>query len=140
MARVRNTRQRQLILEVLRSTRSHPTADWLYQQVRKKMPNVSLGTIYRNLHILEEQGLIQEIHHAGQQSRYDGNPAPHYHFTCVQCQQVLDVDLPTERRLERELKQRMPELEVLGHNIEFYGRCPRCVEERREKAAEGGEP
>lgn len=97
------------------------------------MPNVSLGTVYRNLNILKEQGVIQEIRYAGQQSRFDGNPSPHYHFTCVDCEQVLDVDLPRDTRLEQQLKQLRPDLEVIGHNIEFFGRCPRCARQREEE-------
>lgn len=129
MTRLRNTKQRQLILEVLRSTYSHPTVDWLYQKVRKEMPNISLGTVYRNLNLLKEQGIIQELRYAGQQSRYDGNPQPHYHLTCTHCQRVMDVDIPVQKQLDQQLKQALPEVDVLGHNLEFYGICPECAGE-----------
>jgi Fur family transcriptional regulator, peroxide stress response regulator len=127
MPRLRNTKQRQLILEVLRSTYSHPTVDWLYQQVREQMPNISLGTVYRNLNLLREQGVIQELRYAGQQNRYDGNPMPHYHLTCDSCHQVMDVDIPVQSQLEEKLRNAMPELDVSGHNLEFYGTCPECA-------------
>ncbi len=127
MPRLRNTKQRQLILEVLRSTYSHPTVDWLYQRVRAEMPNISLGTVYRNLNLLAEQGVIQELRYAGQQNRYDGNPDPHYHLTCTECQRVMDVDMPVQQQLEEQLEKAMPEVDVSGHNLEFFGTCPGCA-------------
>ena len=130
MPRLRNTKQRQMILEVLRSTYSHPTVDWLYQRVREEMPNISLGTVYRNLNLLKEQGVIQELRYAGQQSRYDGNSQPHYHLTCNYCQRVMDVDIPVQQQLENQLEKAMPEVEISGHNLEFYGACPQCAGKR----------
>lgn len=126
MPKPRNTKQRQLILDVLRGTTSHPTADWLYHQVRTKMPNVSLGTVYRNLGVLKEQELIQELRHTGSQSRYDGNPRPHYHFFCLQCDRIDDVPLDYSAGPEKAFQEQLPEYVVLGHNTEFYGLCPDC--------------
>ncbi|MGI6365095.1 MAG: Fur family transcriptional regulator [Bacillota bacterium] len=126
MARPRNTKQRQLILDLLRSTESHPTADWVYQRVRKHIPNISLGTVYRNLSFLKEQNIIQELRHTGSQSRYDGNPRPHYHFFCLSCDKIDDVPLDKWESFESMLRERMPEYEVLGHSIDFFGLCPEC--------------
>lgn len=130
MARPRNTKQRQLILEVLRSTKSHPSADWVYQQVRRCIPNISLGTVYRNLGFLKEQKLIQELRHTGSQSRYDGNPQPHYHFFCLNCDKIDDVPLESLEIVENVLRKRMPQYEVLGHNTDFYGLCPDCKDKK----------
>ena len=71
---IRKTKQRELILKTLRSTDTHPTADWIYEQVKKEMPNISLGTVYRNLGILKESGEILELNYGSKYSRYDGNP------------------------------------------------------------------
>ena len=77
---VRKTKQRGAILRVLRNTDTHPTADWVYQEVRKEMPHVSLGTIYRNLKTLVEMGEVQELCYGSSYTRFDGNPHRHYHF------------------------------------------------------------
>lgn len=121
----RMTRQRKLILEVLRQTKSHPTADWVYEQVRKECPDISLGTVYRNLNILKNSGEIMELSYGSTFSRYDGNPVNHYHFACRACGRVSDVDLPLATELENKLREQGYEVDY--HRIEFYGRCPDCV-------------
>lgn len=126
----RKTRQRQLILEVLRSTDSHPTADWIYEQARKKMPKISLGTVYRNLNLLRDLGEIIELNFGSTFSRFDGNPLPHYHFTCLKCGRVYDVDEPLHPELEERVERSMG-CEVTNHRLEFYGTCRECL--RREK-------
>jgi len=126
MAKPRNTKQRQLILQVLQETNTHPTADWVYQRVRDRIPNVSLGTVYRNLGVLKDQQVIQELRHAGSQGRYDGNPHPHYHFFCQACDRVDDVTLIYSDEIIKDFLNQMPGYTVLGHNTEFYGLCPDC--------------
>jgi Fe2+ or Zn2+ uptake regulation protein len=125
--KARNTKQRQVILEVLRGTNTHPTADWLYQKVRERIPNVSLGTVYRNLGVLKDQEVIQELRHAGCQSRYDGNPQPHYHFFCLDCGRVDNVSIPYCAETEKSIKKAMSGYDIKGHNTEFYGLCPDCT-------------
>ncbi|ADL08848.1 Fur family transcriptional regulator [Thermosediminibacter oceani] len=123
---VRNTRQRALILEVLRSTRVHPTADWIYEKVKKKIPNISLGTVYRNLATLKKMGEIMELNYGSKNSRYDGKPENHYHFVCLECGQTFDVeDLPVNRELDKEVADRNG-WEVFYHRLEFYGLCGDC--------------
>lgn len=133
MAKPRNTKQRQLILSVLQGTKSHPSADWVYQQVVRTMPKVSLGTIYRNLGMLKKQEQIQELRHSCGQSRYDGNPFPHHHFFCVKCSKIVDVPLDYREDLDRILGNEMPEYEVLGHSTDFYGLCPDCKDKTEGK-------
>ncbi|TDA69497.1 MAG: transcriptional repressor [Clostridia bacterium] len=118
------TRQRKIILDTLRQTKSHPTADWVYEQVRKECPDISLGTVYRNLGILKEAGDIMELSYGSTYSRYDGNPANHYHFVCADCGRVLDLDMPVVADLDRNLVQQG--YEVGYHRLEFYGRCREC--------------
>ena len=123
--RRRSTRQRRVVLDVLRSTKSHPTADWVYEQVRQEIPNISLGTVYRNLKLLRDMGEIMELSFGSTYSRFDGNPEPHYHFSCVDCGRVLDVDIPVAKGLEEQVRQQHG-WEVFSHRIEFYGRCREC--------------
>lgn len=132
---VRKTRQREVILEVLRGTTSHPTADWVYQEVRKEMPNVSLGTIYRNLKTLSENGEIQELAFGSTHSRFDFRAHRHYHFVCEECGVVEDIEAgaigdftPFEDKVAK-----AGDYEVTSHRLEFYGRCPACIRERDAK-------
>ncbi|MTI96103.1 MAG: transcriptional repressor [Firmicutes bacterium] len=133
MTKIRNTKQRQLILDLLKGTTAHPSADWLYQRVRETMPNVSLGTVYRNLGILKQQGIIQELRHAGSQCRYDGNPEPHYHFFCDQCDQVEDIEGPNCMDLLANIQSCMPSHTIEGHRLEVYGCCPSCTRKNLEE-------
>ena len=91
----RNTRQRTVILEILRQTRAHPSAEAIYREARKKLPNISLGTVYRNLGFLREQGVVKEIRAASAiGSRFEAAISPHAHFHCRQCDTVVDIPLP----------------------------------------------
>src|SRR6056297_3643031 len=89
----RMTKQHKAILRVLKNTESHPTADWIYEQVKKEIPNISLGTVYRNLNVLSELGKIQILDYGSTYSRYDGNPKNHYHFRCEKCGRVYDINV-----------------------------------------------
>jgi Fe2+ or Zn2+ uptake regulation protein len=122
------TKQKRVILEVLKNTKSHPTADWVYDKVKKKIPNISLGTVYRNLNILKGQGEIIELSYGKGFSRFDGNASRHYHFTCEHCGRILDVDPPADLHIERELTMQMG-VKVNSHRLELYGSCPDCVTE-----------
>ena len=121
----RMTKQRQAILDVLRSTSSHPTADWIYEEVRKILPNISLGTIYRNLGILKNMGEIMELDFGSTYSRYDGNPKNHYHFCCQKCGKVFDLNIPILSSLEDEVAT-MHGYKVQHHRLELYGICLKC--------------
>lgn len=124
----RETRQRRLVLKTLRDTRSHPTAEWIFARVREQLPNVSLGTIYRNLNVLKQEGVVREIRSAGRSTRWDADLSPHGHFVCTACGEIRDVTgLPLHDW--RSLKD-MVGCEVAAQQTEFYGLCPPCV--RRE--------
>ena len=122
---MRMTRQRAVILEELRNSEAHPSADQLYQMVRKKLPRISLGTVYRNLEILSELGKIQKLELSGALKRYDGDPRRHYHIRCVQCNSVVNAPLAPLNQLEDEL-YKTTVFEIIGHNLEFTGLCPSC--------------
>ncbi len=85
-------RKRDAILACLRQTKSHPSADWVYEQLKPRIPDLSLGTVYRNLSLFKEQGLIQSLGTVGGVERFDGNCSPHVHFICTCCHGVLDVE------------------------------------------------
>jgi len=124
-AKLRMTTQRQVILEELQSVKSHPTAGELCAMVRRRLPRISLGTVYRNLDILSRAGLIQKLDVAGQEMRFDGNTMNHYHLRCLDCGRVFDVDMDLLPGVEERLSQESG-FEVLGHRLEFVGRCEAC--------------
>ena len=92
----RGSRQRDTILRVIVNSRDHPRADWVYDQVRQEIPNISMGTVYRNLNLLSESGDIRQLDIADGTSRFDGNIDDHYHFRCEQCGHIFDLDEPVK--------------------------------------------
>ena len=100
---MRFSHQRELIKEILYSTNSHPSAEWVYNKVKKVMPAISLGTVYRNLKKLEEVGSIKTIYD-GPIARYDWNKKPHHHLKCRVCEKFIDVELP-DIKVEKSVKQ-----------------------------------
>lgn len=122
----RMTKQRQIILDVLRGTHTHPTADWIYEKVRETVPRISLGTVYRNLRVLKEMGDIQELNYGSTYSRFDANREPHYHFVCKECGAVMDVGLPVITHYDAEVADAVNG-RVDFHRMEFYGACPNCI-------------
>lgn len=124
------TRQRQIILEELKKVKTHPTADELYERVRRRLPRISLGTVYRNLDVLSQFGAIQRLDLAGVQRRFDGEPEAHYHVRCITCGRVDDVSFEPMPGLERGLRD-LCGYKVVGHRLEFIGLCPKCQKRRR---------
>ena len=120
----RQTKQKRVILEELRKVTSHPTADEVYLMARKRIPNISLGTVYRNLEQLSEQGLIRKLELAGSQMRFDGRVYRHHHVRCVQCSRVDDVI--AVKGNPGSIDVEAGGYQLLGHRIEFYGVCPSC--------------
>jgi Fur family transcriptional regulator, ferric uptake regulator len=122
----RMTKQRRVILEELKKVTSHPTADLLHQMVRKRLPTISIATVYRNLEILSEEGLVLKMDVAGTQRRFDGNPVNHYHIRCSMCGRVDDVHIALVASLE-ENAGIYSGYRVLSHTVEFTGICPECA-------------
>ena len=121
----RETKQREAILNVLRGADSHPTADRVYDEVRKVIPNISKGTVYRNLKILREDGKISELILSGSVSRYEGNQENHYHFRCEKCGRVFDLEEPVNKELDERIAKRTG-FKVSYHQLEFRGLCKDC--------------
>jgi Fur family transcriptional regulator, ferric uptake regulator len=125
---LRMTAQRRIILEELRNVLTHPTAGEIYEIVRKRLPRISLGTVYRNLEILTEIGMIQKLEMAGTQKRFDGIVENHYHVRCIRCGRVDDV-LAESIPMINEALAEASDYEILWHRLEFVGLCPRCKKE-----------
>ncbi|MBM2831516.1 MAG: ferric uptake regulator, Fur family [Dehalococcoidia bacterium] len=121
----RETKQRKAILKVLRNTRAHPTADWIYEEVKKEIPNISKGTVYRNLQVLQEEGAITELNLNGTLSRFEAKHDSHYHFRCEQCGRVFDLDVPVNNELDERVAKRTG-FKVSNHQTEFRGLCKDC--------------
>jgi Fe2+ or Zn2+ uptake regulation protein len=122
---LRKTKQREAILKVLRGTTSHPAADWIYNEVRKEIPNISLGTVYRNLKLLRECGEILEIDLGSTSSRFNGNPSKHYHFRCEKCRRVFDIDEPVDEEINERIARKTG-FKISHHWLEFRGLCKGC--------------
>ena len=122
---LRMTRQRRVILEELRKVKTHPSADEVYEMVRKRLPRISLGTVYRNLEILSESGEIKKLEPGSSLKRFDGNPSEHFHIRCIRCSRIADMPMASD--FEIDLADMTPtEYEILGHRLEFFGLCPHC--------------
>jgi len=121
------TSQRQVILDELRSAKDHPTADEIYVRVRRRLPRISLGTVYRNLENLAAEGIIQKLEMAGSQRRFDENPDKHYHIRCLGCGLLRDITISTKFPLV-DLIDDTGGFEISGAKLEFLGLCPACSE------------
>ncbi|MEE4314838.1 MAG: transcriptional repressor [Desulfofustis sp.] len=124
--KMRLTAQRQIILEELGKVTSHPTANEVYDMVRKRLPRIGLGTVYRNLELMAETGLILKLEVGGTQKRFDATTNLHYHVRCSECGRVDDIELPVQSKLDR-LAAKACDYQILGHHIEFSGICPDCA-------------
>lgn len=121
----RRSRQREGILELLRSTGIHPTASWVYDRLKGEFPDLSLGTVYRNLNILVEQGLIRKIDSGSTFDRYDANISQHYHFICERCGSIADLEMAIDEELNERV-EKAAGVKPRGHRIDFYGLCAQC--------------
>jgi len=126
MANRRGSKQREAILRILQSTDIHPTADWIYDQVRKVIPNISLGTVYRNLNLLKDEGLIKEVTIYGSSSaRYDANLEPHHHFICLVCNSVYDLPVQDENVNVSHLVSGR-DFKIKFVKLDIFGICDKC--------------
>lgn len=119
------TPQRKLILEELKKIKTHPTADELFLRLRKRMPGISLGTVYRNLELMANYGLIQKLEIASSQKRFDGQLDEHYHIRCIDCGRIDDLWIDLRDGLNA-AGSNIQNYELLGHHLEYFGRCSEC--------------
>lgn len=128
MKKYKYSKQRERILDLLQNTGMHPTATWIYDQLKKEFPDLSLGTVYRNLNILIEQGLVKKIDFGSTFDRFDANTSEHYHFICERCGAIYDLKMPVISSLNKKVEEE-GNFEVHHHRIEFYGICEKCKRE-----------
>ncbi len=122
----KKTKQKEAVLKVLRGTDSHPSADWIYNEVRKEIPNISLGTVYRNLRLLAQSGEILELDLCGTLSRFDARTDNHYHFRCERCGRMFDLDEPVDEEINMRVARKTG-FQVKCHRLEFRGLCSDCA-------------
>jgi len=124
---VRITPQRHAVLEYLLTSMSHPTADEIYKALEGKFPNMSVATVYNNLRILREIGLVRELTYGDDSSRFDSNMDDHYHIICEQCGKIVDFHYPTLDEIES-LAEKISGFDINDHRMELYGKCKECQE------------
>ena len=122
----RMTNQRLLILEYLQESQDHLTAERLFQEIKKKLPKISKGTVYRNLRILEKQGTVRRLDIGGGETLWEGNTLPHHHFLCSKCGRIIEINLADswqiQERIEGKYKVKVEELQILA-----IGLCDFCL-------------
>lgn len=122
----KHSRKRDAILECVRSTDCHPAAEWIYAQLKPQIPDLSLGTVYRNLAIFKEEGLVDSVGTVNGLERFDGQTKPHGHFVCTGCGAVLDLFEP---RLPAEFLRAAEQnsgCRIDSHRLSYFGLCPEC--------------
>lgn len=120
------SRQRECILKNLQSRRDHPTADMVYESVQVEEPNISLGTVYRNLSFLAENGQILKISTGIGPDHFDGFTEVHNHFVCRKCGRVLDLDYVADEKIIADASKNFNG-EIKGYDLQFYGTCEDCL-------------
>lgn len=122
---VRITPQRYAVLEYLLTSMSHPTADEIYRALEDKFPNMSVATVYNNLRVLKNIGIVKELTYGDDSSRFDSNLTEHYHILCEKCGTIVDFDYPTLDEVEA-FAEKMTGFKVSHHRMELYGECEEC--------------
>ncbi len=122
---LKHSKQRDSIMEFLRERKDHPTADTVYMNVRKTFPNISLGTVYRNLTLLADIGEIARIRVGDGVDHFDADTSPHYHFVCKECGSVIDLDMEDMVSINETANKNFDGL-IEGHITYFYGKCGNC--------------
>jgi len=119
------TTQKRVILEELKKTKKHPTAEKLYNDVKRRLPEISIGTVYRNLEILTQNGQAKKLIDRQRKKRFDGNIEKHFHIECKKCGRVDDLPPDMVELLKKDIDLET-EFKVTGYEINFYGLCKKC--------------
>ncbi|MDO4308059.1 MAG: transcriptional repressor [Eubacteriales bacterium] len=129
MAALKYSRQRESIKEFLMTQTTHPTADIVYDNMKQIYPNISLGTVYRNLSLLTDLGEIQKLSCFGGADRYDARTSPHCHFMCTSCGSVMDLDIDAAGTLVKEAEEQFSG-KITGYSARFFGLCEECIKKQ----------
>ena len=127
MGTLKYSRQREAIQNFLLSRKDHPTAEMIYENVRKEYPNLSLGTVYRNLSLLSDLGRVKRITAGDGRDHFDGFVHPHDHFICRCCGSVSDIEFNTNTGIERSVGKHF-DGRIDSHTTIFYGTCRNCLD------------
>ena len=127
---MRNTKQRDIILDIINNSYEHLTAYEVYELARKRIPNISLGTVYRNLNLLSEIGDAVKITTPLGGDRFDGNVHPHYHFCCSCCGDVIDLELDEQTEINKIANANFDGV-IENHVMMFYGTCSDCLDKKK---------
>lgn len=133
----RKSQQRERILKILKETKSHPTADWIYMRLKEEIPELSLGTVYRNLKVLMDQGLIQKLPFGSTFDRFEAKIAPHYHLVCEKCGLVEDFEMPQYAAINSQA-EKMSEFKISRYRIDFFGICGKCRKDNKQSTQRKG--
>ncbi|WP_276208295.1 peroxide-responsive transcriptional repressor PerR [Gracilibacillus sp. YIM 98692] len=128
---VRITPQRHAVLEFLMNSDTHPTADEIYKALEGKFPNMSVATVYNNLRVFREIGLVRELTYGDSSSRFDCNTSKHYHIICEGCGKIVDFHYPSLDEVES-LAEQITGFDVSHHRMEVYGVCQECKKEKNQ--------
>lgn len=124
---LKRSKQRDAIVAFLKTRKDHPTADTVYQEIRHTIPNISLGTVYRNLSLLSERGEILRLACDGKVDRFDADIHPHYHFICKTCGCVQDVNFPYSEQIDQLADSEFDGI-ITRHSLLFEGYCSNCIQ------------
>ena len=120
----RETRQRKVVYQTVIQSKKHPTADTIFEMVRESLPTISLGTVYRNLSVLKDQGLVTELRGADRRAHFEADLTPHAHFTCTRCGTISDIEISLAPEWEND--PGLAKHTIEEHSLDFRGVCPEC--------------
>lgn len=124
------SRQREEIKHYLANRKDHPTADSVYMAIRQQIPNISLGTVYRNLTMLADSGEILRLRVGDGVDHYDYDTSPHYHFVCKECGGVSDLKMKSIDSIMDVARENF-DGEINGYTTYFYGSCKQCCDKKK---------
>lgn len=124
----RNTYQKNVIMDFIKNSKSHPTAEEIYNEVTKIIPNISKATVYRNLSLMADNGIIKRLEISGSRDRYDYYDK-HYHGKCIVCGDIVDINMSYDESLDKKLESKY---QVIDHEITFKIICDKCSKKKKE--------
>ena len=131
VAGLRVTKQRALVLEIIRRGQGHLDADEVYRRAREKQPRLSLSTVYRTLQLLKKLGLVEEVHFDEAHHHYEVKPSSeHHHLVCLGCGKVIEFGYPLTRYVKRSVPE-AKDFEITGTEVRMTGYCPKCRQARK---------
>ncbi|MBS3756556.1 MAG: transcriptional repressor [Desulfobacterales bacterium] len=124
------TPQRLAIVKILAKSENHPNVENIYDQIKGDFPTMSLATVYRNIVLIKSLGEVLELGFPDGSNRYDGNqPAPHPHVICIKCKKIVDPDLDSLDKMQKEVAEET-NFKILNHRLDFFGICSECMTEK----------